>query len=221
MQRRKLGMAVVWMVCLLGMVAVVWSRPPLGSSRESSHPPLALAAQEAQNSVPQVSELEPQPAALNTEPLDSMPTPQPVAAECGALPARLWVREIGLFKISLKFAGNRILAGIQCRNDKENNVEYRMAADYHLTKDSMLYGIITSAEILSLAKDPEERMEAEALARLFFDQPFAVRFRLDEETLTIKDFKLGQIGDDGNAAKDLAAFAIGCYRPDPSPKPSR
>jgi hypothetical protein len=213
MQRRKMGMAVVWMVCLLGMVAVVWSRPPLGSSRGTEHPTLALPAREAPNPLPQDPVLEPEPLVpVATDPVQPVQVGQPAACPSGALPAQVWVREVAGVTMTLKLNGNTLQATFQGPID-EGTAEFRLSADYHLTKDSILYGVVTSAELSSTSADPEDQMESEITARLVFDQPFSARYRLDEETLTIKEFKMGQFLEDSDAALELGKFVVGCFHP--------
>lgn len=219
MQRRKLGMAGIWMVCLLGMVAVVWSRPPMGSSRSAEHPQLALAAQDVPNPDPQDPAFEPQaPVPMQAEAVQPPPAQERAGAECPALPSGEWVREITPYKISFKFEGNRLFATLKGRVDEDMVVEQRFAGDYHLTKDSMLYGIITSAEIVISPENSEEQVEADQAIQEFFDQPFALRYRLDEDALTIKDFKFGHLAD--GSANELKKHIVGCYHRAPAPQPS-
>ncbi len=212
MQRRKLGMAVVWMVCLLGMVAVVWSRPPLGGSRDNSHPPLALAA-------------EPAPQPQREAAVEASATPQdPIAAvqatvtpsaqpEDRALPTGQWVREFPPFKVTVTVEdGHRLRAAITGQIE-ELLSEYLVTADYHITKDSILYGVITSAEIRVTSDKPEVQMEVGSIASWFFDQPFAIRYRLDQDALTIKDLKIGHLPNHAELGEALAKFAVGRYHP--------
>src|SRR5688500_3997899 len=150
MQRRKLGTAVMWMVCLLGLVAVVWSRPPMNGSRNASHPPLALAAEDPKNPGPQNPGIEALPPAAEPwaidVPVSNLPAPH---TPNRALPAMVLAREFSSSKVSLKFEGQKLWVTVTGRlGDEVESVEaeHRISADYHLTTDSMLYGIITSAE---------------------------------------------------------------------------
>jgi hypothetical protein len=123
------------------------------------------------------------------------------------------VRDLPPFNISLKFEGHRVWLTVGGMLDEETEVAYRIAADYHLTKDSMLYGIITSAEINLTPNSAEDWKEGAAFAQELFDQPFAIRYRLDEGVLTVKDFKMGPIAGDAESSKELKAAILGCYRP--------
>lgn len=221
MQKRKLGTAVIWMICLLGLVAVVWSRPPLAGSRSVSHPPLAMAAEDVSQPLPSQASLEPlteaetQPVPFNLVPLPQVPLPQ-----SPALPDLVFVRDFQPYKLTFRFEGNRLLASFQGTVEDGKQVECRIAADYHLTKDSVLYGVITSAELVGSPVDPEERLEADRLIHQLFDQPFALRYRLDEGMLTVKDFKIAPIQEPSEFAQVLMPFILGTYRPASSPPPS-
>jgi hypothetical protein len=52
-----------------------------------------------------------------------------------------------------------------------------------MTKDLIIYGVITSAE--------GDEEDAEELEREVVDQPFSCRFRVDEGFLVIRDLKVG------------------------------
>lgn len=218
MQRRKLGTAVLWMVCLLGMVAVVWSRPPLSGSRNASHPPLALAAEEGLNPPRQEPALE-QPPAVQPEP-DPQELPEALPSNDPALPSLVLVRDVKPYKMTFKFEGHRLFATFTGTLEDGREAECRVAADYHLTKDSMLYGIITSAEFVGSTEDPEDRMEADRVIQQLFDQPFAFRYRLDEGTLTVKDFKIAPIPEPSDFTEVLLPFIVGCYHAAPTPPAS-
>ncbi len=191
-----------------------------GQRRNASHPPLAMAAQDLPNTMPVDLGSEPQlpvPEHLEaTPPIPDRALPQ---LECRALPTLSVVRDVKPYRISFKFEGNRLWATFQGEIDGMQ-AECRIAADYHLTKDSMLYGIITSAEFVSTAESLEDQMEADKLVKQLFDQPFALRYRLDEDTLTVKDFKIGPITEPSDFVEVLMPFIVGCYRPSASPPAS-
>ena len=214
MQRKKLGVAAVWMVCLLGMVAVVWSRPPMGSS-EPTHPPLALSAPQIADSptidqpvsqpVPKraqpiaqpVSQPVPQPTA-DLPPINAVPEPVPVQQVISTsttvspvLPEGEWVRDLKPMKVSFRIKGHRLHFSLSGVVDDEVEGTLHASADYHVTKDYIAYGVITSASVEIGTAGAEDRLEADASAQMLMDRPFAMRFRVDEGTLTIKDFKIG------------------------------
>lgn len=143
----------------------------------------------------------------------------PVAQTEEPLPPQEWTREFKPYKLTLKFEGNRLWATFQGQLDDGKEFECQFAADYHLTKDSLLYGIITSGETAITAKKLDELMEADALAKRFFDQPFSFRYRLDEDVLTIKDFNIGHLDkDDDELLETLRKMIIGSFRLLPAAK---
>jgi hypothetical protein len=218
MQRRKLGTAVLWMVCLLGMVAVVWSRPPLVGSRNVTHPSLALAAEEELDPPKQEAAPEQLPAVQEVQVPVELPEALPPNAP--ALPSLVLVRDVKPYRMTFQFEGNRLFATFTGTLDDGREAECRVAADYHLTKDSMLYGVITSAEFVGSTEDPEDRMEADQVIQQLFDQPFAFRYRLDEGTLTVKDFKIAPIPEPSDFTEVLLPFIVGCYHTAPAPPAS-
>jgi hypothetical protein len=73
-------------------------------------------------------------------------------------------------------------------------------ADYAINKESTLYGVITSVDVDGTI--PEKDLLTYEQAGI--GQPFAVRFRLDGDSLTLKDFRGFGIGVDSHN-NDLAA----------------
>jgi hypothetical protein len=202
------------MICLLGMVAVVWSRPPRSSSRNVSHPQLALASEDAPMALPKDPAFEPLPDARGQQDAIELPHAANVpSSDSQTLPALVLVREVKPYKLTFKFEGHRLFFTFHGKLDEGREAECKVAADYHLTKDSMVYGIITSAEYTASAGEPESHLEANQGVQQLFDQPFAFRYRLDEGALTVKDFKIGPIAEPSDFTEVLMPFIVGCYRP--------
>jgi hypothetical protein len=122
--------------------------------------------------------------------------PQPVAASVPAFnfprPAGEWVRDIRLrgmpapFRVSFEFAGDHLTLAITGTADGKP-FSQTIDADYSITKDGLVFAVITSASVnipMGLEGSDEER-----LANLA-DQLFSFRFRLDRGTLTIKDLRM-------------------------------
>lgn len=215
MQRKKLGTAVIWMVCLLGMVAVVWSRPPIGGAAPKGHPSLAL------------TDPEPLPAAnplstddivySNSNAVPSrlvQPQPSPVAINPRLLPDGAWVRELKPYKVGFKFQSQRLFIELKAPTDL-GPVKMELAADYQVTRDAILYGVITSAKVdfHHTADLLEVQTTSDRIARTLIDQPFAMRYRVDEDALTIKDFKMSQLLEDEEETwRQLVQFVISRYQ---------
>ncbi len=69
-------------------------------------------------------------------------------------------------------------------------------ADYSLTRDGVLYGVVTSAE----APDGPDTDEQDLL-----DEPFSIIYRVDEGVLVVRDVRSGTL------TKDEVAMLVGRY----------
>jgi hypothetical protein len=77
-------------------------------------------------------------------------------------------------------------------------------ADYALTRDGVLYGVVTSAE----APDGPDTDEQDLM-----DEPFSIVYRVDEGSLVIRDVRSGTL------TKEEVALIVGRYEKN-SPPPS-
>jgi outer membrane lipoprotein SlyB len=112
-------------------------------------------------------------------------------------PVGVWEREVkvGETKHSLRLTvtGDRL----RLRVETEYGVA-RLDADYSINKESVLFGVIDTFEVTQ-AKSPDPS----ALSNLS-GQPFAVRFRVDGDELTLKEFKGLGIGKGDSSEKAFA-----------------
>jgi hypothetical protein len=90
-------------------------------------------------------------------------------------PLGRWERKVGKTHVVLNIEDNRL--HIICTGDKTITLH----ADYAMTHDGLIYGVVTSIEC-------DEDEEAE-MSRTLFDAPFCFRFRIDETALIIHDMK--------------------------------
>ncbi len=90
-------------------------------------------------------------------------------------PLGKWERKIGKNHVTLIVEDNRL--HISYAGEKLGTLH----ADYSMTRDGVIYGVVTSIEC-------EEDEEVEATKTLF-DAPFSFRFRIDEGALIIYDAK--------------------------------
>lgn len=86
-----------------------------------------------------------------------------------------WERKVGKTHVTLSIEDNRL--HINCTGDKSITVH----ADYAMTRDGLIYGVVTSIEC-----DEDEETD---ISRTLFDAPFSFRFRIDEAALIIHDMK--------------------------------
>ncbi len=132
-----------------------------------------------------------------------------------AKPVGLWKRDVaGVCQITFRVEDNRLFA--TCRLTKEDEVSViEIEGDYSVTKDSVLYGVVTSVEVKAADSKPEELLETRANANKFIDQPFSLRFRVDDGVLTVKDLKFGGIGLRNAETRDreyeILAVMVGRY----------
>jgi hypothetical protein len=77
-----------------------------------------------------------------------------------------------------------------------------LQGDYSVSRDYVLYGFVTGIDVSEELGDPDQVSKMAALA---LDQTFAIRYRVDENSLTIRDIKAGGV-DDKNRA-DLQVLA--------------
>jgi hypothetical protein len=90
-------------------------------------------------------------------------------------PLGKWERKVGKTHVTLSIEDNRL--HISCTGDKSVTLH----ADYAMTRDGLIYGVVTSIEC-----DDDEETD---ISRTLFDAPFSFRFRIDEAALIIHDMK--------------------------------
>src|SRR5262249_18326567 len=102
----------------------------------------------------------------------------------GRRPLGTWERALGPVQVTLTFTAERmegvISFDIPKHKGKKLTVDFR--ADYGVTRDSVLYGVVTSAGATvpgKLKVEPEEFLKDHArLETALLDQPFSMRFRV-------------------------------------------
>lgn len=176
---------------------------------------------------PGVTAFQPLPTLLDaaTPPAPAVPPPTPAptplkpAAKAGKTfqvetPAGGWAREggngtSGPDRVSLHFDGDRITFAVTTAVQKEV-VRHVVEADYSVNKESLVFGIVTASELqVSEANNAPGGATGLAVAE---DQLFSFRFRLDGDTLTIKDVRLPGLPapDEGEVAATLAGrYTVG------------
>lgn len=92
-------------------------------------------------------------------------------------PLGKWERKIGKSHVTLMVEENRLHVRFA-----SGDVSGSAHADYAMTRDGVLFGIITSLEC------EDEDQEADGIKE-FYNAPFSFRFRIDEGALVISDVK--------------------------------
>jgi hypothetical protein len=90
-------------------------------------------------------------------------------------PLGRWTRKIDKTHVRLDIEEGRL--HLRCAGEKSLVIH----ADYQITRDRVVYGVITSVEC--------EEEDTEGLVENLVDAPFSFGFRLDEGTLSIRDLK--------------------------------
>jgi hypothetical protein len=123
-------------------------------------------------------------------------------------PLGTWERNAGLAHITLTCTPERLegVIVLKLKEEKTRRLTVDFRADYGVTRDSMLYGVVTCAGIATKAElNDEERLEVQTvLESAMVDQPFSMRFRMDDDILMLKDvrFHLKPLGE-GEGLKDI------------------
>lgn len=142
----------------------------------------------------------PVPPAPAVAPVVYAVAPTPVAPATALIernsqrPVGIWEREIGACRITLRFEEDRLF-GTCAFKDKKDAFTVVMDADYSVTKDNVLYGVITGSE--ATGRDDAEE------AVVYVDMPFSARVRQDGDALTVKGVKFLERGVKNDDLKEL------------------
>jgi RNA polymerase sigma factor (sigma-70 family) len=85
--------------------------------------------------------------------------------------------------------------------DKAKTIKATVEGDYSVSRDYVLYGFVTGLDVAE-GVDAEEAGKFQAQ---ILDQPFAVRFRLDADSLTFRDIKVGGVKDSDREGLQMLA----------------
>jgi hypothetical protein len=122
-----------------------------------------------------------------------------------------WERQVGLFRITLRIEPDHAVCTVTGMEGGKS-VTYTLHADYSVTRDSVLYGVLTS---LDASVAGGEKMEdlTNSLAGLheLCDAPFSLRIRQDEDLLTLKQLKCG-LAKYNDADKKELGLLLGTYK---------
>ncbi|MBY0230068.1 MAG: hypothetical protein K2W96_12370 [Gemmataceae bacterium] len=125
-------------------------------------------------------------------------------------PVGSWEREYGSARMTLRVE-MRSLVGTLVVQEKGQKVACELRADYSTTKDSILYGVVTNVSMAAEKKDADAAKEEMALQKDLMDWPFSIRFRVDGDTLTIKDVKAA-FPAERKELNENAGLLVGSYK---------
>ncbi len=134
-------------------------------------------------------------------------------------PVGTWVRDVpmkgGAVRVLLTVEDERLTLKVEMGGEQEGCIKYesgsfRFTADYSINKESCLYGVIDTF-------DTDQPLSGDAAKILKFSgQPFCVRFRADDKTLSLKDFKglgVGTGGEPSDFMNGVLLVVCGAYTP--------
>lgn len=210
---RKVSQAATGKSCCNGCEATRACTPPAAVKSECT-PPAPLPFQyscvrEAADGTPVVYTYT--PTHVPTVHLPPAPVAEGVVSNTRVQrrPIGTWVRELGSCRIVLRFEEER-LQGVCTFKDKKEAFTLTMDADYNITKDNVLYGVITGSE----AAGRDDAQEAV----VYVDMPFSARVRQDGDLLTVKGVKFLDRGVKTDDPKDLIVIE-GRYKRQPKMPP--
>ena len=98
---------------------------------------------------------------------------------------------------------------------ERQEMEIVLDADYSITKESVVFGVVTGSDVSvpAGARVPARAAENE---EEFVDQPFSFRFRVDRGALTVKDLRIPGLNKEGDAGLSqmlTGRFAMGHDEP--------
>ncbi len=123
-------------------------------------------------------------------------------------PIGTWVREVTGSRVVLVIGEDHVSGAIEMNIDNTRS-SGTFEADYSLNKESVIFGVLSSVDAGEGLPD-NSAIEAEE----FVGEPFAIRFRVDGESLTLKNlagFGINPRNLNQNTSNELR-FLIGSYR---------
>jgi RNA polymerase sigma factor (sigma-70 family) len=159
---------------------------------------------------------EPPGRTRDAEPAPTVRGDEPRAAAKAAespRPVGTWEREVGPVHITMRVEADRIYGTGTAVEKDGRKYDFAIDADYSVTKDNVLYGVITGIDIDGIVRHDggAEWQEGPAVSQLLNDQPFSLRYRLDDNVLTIKDVKFGDPQKD-KGKDDYSLFLLGRWK---------
>jgi len=119
-------------------------------------------------------------------------------------PLGSWERDVGSYHLTMRIEENRIY-GTYSGVEKDAKFTVVLDADYSVTKDNVLYGVLTGGDVEGEG-DKATKDEIAEWARgitSLIDCPFSFRYRVDDNVLVVKDLKFGGIDVHNKGMDDL------------------
>ncbi|HUR53781.1 MAG TPA: hypothetical protein VMZ71_06600, partial [Gemmataceae bacterium] len=115
-------------------------------------------------------------------------------------PVGTWTREVAdadaTHRVTAKFEDDRLTIRFTQTDGKET-VETVLDADYSITRDSVVFGVVTGFDTTATAGANAANRDE------LTDQPFSFRFRVDNGVLTVKDIRMPGVKENSGVAELL------------------
>jgi RNA polymerase sigma factor (sigma-70 family) len=186
MSRIRSGMLVVMALAAVGLGVALWATRPATAEpvdRKREEP-----ARQAPSDPPGGKEEAKVPDA-----------PRPI----GVWERTIVAKEGGSITLTIRVDAHRVSL-TQSVLDKGKAMKATLEGDYSVSRDYVLYGFVTGVDLPENA----EGQEVDELGKMqahILDQPFSVRYRLDGNSLTIRDIKVGGVPDNEREALQILA----------------
>ena len=183
MSKVRSGMLAVLALAVVGLGVGLWA------TRPATAEPVERKREEARQQTPA------EPAAGKEE-VKAPEAPRPIGVWERTLP----FKEGGSVTLTIRVDAHRVTL-TQTESENGRTTKATLEGDYSVSRDYVLYGFVTSVDVADgVNADEAAKFQAQIL-----DQPFAVRYRLDANALTIRDVKVGGVGDNDRDQLQLLA----------------
>jgi RNA polymerase sigma factor (sigma-70 family) len=196
------------------LLAVVVLLVGLGLSRWTALGPNRAEAYENEKKNGDLPTLPPRDAVERRKPVAEEDHPEGKLA-APQRPIGNWERQLGPLQVNLRIKADR-LSGVVDMAVEKQRISFVFDADYSVTRDGLLYGIITGIDFQNggQAGDFKDLGEFQVVMNRMIDQPFSIRYRVEDGVLTVKDMKFGSLGlkDEKDELEEVKIMAVGRYR---------
>jgi hypothetical protein len=124
-------------------------------------------------------------------------------------PIGVWERTIvtkegGSVTLTIRVDAHRVSL-TQSVQDKGRPLKATLEGDYSVSRDYVLYGFVTGVDLPEHSAEGPDVDELGKTQAHILDQPFSVRYRLDGNSLTIRDIKVGGVPDNEREGLQILA----------------
>jgi RNA polymerase sigma factor (sigma-70 family) len=136
-------------------------------------------------------------------------------------PSGTWEKQVeGSHHVTLRFEGDRMFVKFTSLS-KDDPIVFQGDADFSITKEAILFGVVTGVEF-----DGDNDSNPAEVEQAVIDVAFSLRYRIDDNVMTIKHIKVG-VKEEGGVG-EIESMLMGRYKrkkegvaqePAPAPRP--